>query len=637
MKFRKYCFLAFIVVSKTATATESTLIIPPVIVKANKKITRSLTSGPSLMVTKQELRATGANNLSQALQNLAGIQLRDTTGNGSQIAMSMRGFGSNATSNVLVVINGIPITNPDLAPPDLNVISLPNIEYIEVVGGSESVLYGDQAVAGIINIVTNQSTKEKIDAACSTGSYHYYYCYAALSKRFGRIQYSLIASSKKTDNYRDHNNYDQNLFSGNVDFIYATGRYRFNYNLNNEDMQYPGALTAAQVRQNRRQASNHTDFFTDWSGFFLFQHHQFLNSTWQLKTNLSRREMHGHGVLTTPFNQSRQTYYFNPQLQGHIRATKVIGGLDAQTDYYHLSSLFGLTNNHQQKYSLFTTANIPFTARATLSIGARAAQQNSQLQSVMTNDMINRAMATNLGVNVQVNSSVDLYLRRAESFRFPKADENASAPIGVTKLRTQRGIAYEAGLHWLKNTFQGRASFYLLNLRDEIAFDPTQTPQQPFGANRNLAATERRGCSLSYKGIITSKLSMGAQYNYVNARFREGIREGNRIPLVSEMIFLANMNYRVLDNLYFYGELVYTGNQFPANDDANLSGKIGGYTVLNINLRYQFKNLEASMRINNLLDKNYFYYTAFQTSTFKDTFYPAPGVNFLLTVKYSFL
>src|SRR5205085_9685425 len=112
------------------------------------------------------------------------------------------------------------------------------------------------------------------------------------------------------------------------------------------------------------------------------------------------------------------------------------------------------------------------------------------------------------------------YLRRAGNFRFPKADENSFIAPGVTSLRTQRGVSYETGMRFLNDDFEWKLGLYQLNLRDEIAFDPTQTPQTPFGSNENLDPTIRRGITLSGKDNITSKISIGGQYNYVDARFQ---------------------------------------------------------------------------------------------------------------------
>ncbi|TAK73952.1 MAG: TonB-dependent receptor [Gammaproteobacteria bacterium] len=640
MKMRKGCyclfFLALPIVS-VAVVQQQDNIVPPVVVKAVKKIHSSITSGPEMVITRQQITTTGETSLSQVLQNLGGVQLQDMAGNGSQVSLSMRGFGTNATSNTLMLINGVPITNPDMASPDLNSIPLYDIQYIEIVAGSESVLYGDQAVGGVVNIVTREQATEKAAMSCSAGSYHQYNCYLTFNHHYDRLNNTITFGDDRSDNYREHNHYDQQIVSGRLDFPYQENKLSFDYKVANEFMQYPGALTAAQVRQDRQQASNATDYFRDWSGFFHVRSQQALSENWQLATDLARREMHGHGVLFSQFNQSRDTNYLRPELKGLIGHAIVRGGLDVEADDYHLGSQMGLTENDQQKYGLFGLTTIPLQPRWAISLGARGAEQTSRLESSPDDNTINRAFATTIGTTYQFMHDTDMYLRRAESFRFPKADENADTPTGVTGLRTQRGVAYETGIHLNRENYSATLGVYQLNLRDEIAFDPTQTEDQPFGTNRNLSPTLRRGLTLSGKDKLTDKLTLDGQYNYVDAEFQNGVNEGNRIPLVSENIFRTGLDYQFALHWSLYSEAVYTGSQYSANDDANVAGKIGGYVTVNGNLRYVRKQWVASLHVNNIFNKNYYLYTVYEPDTQSVSFYPAPGRDITLTVNYAFL
>src|SRR5580700_4124310 len=111
--------------------------VPDIVIKKQKnKPTKNTKKN---IISKESIAAVGATSLQEALQTLGGVQLQDTTGNGSQVLLSMRGFGGNASSNTLLMVNGIPLTNPDLAPPDLNAIPIQQVEYLEVFAGSESV------------------------------------------------------------------------------------------------------------------------------------------------------------------------------------------------------------------------------------------------------------------------------------------------------------------------------------------------------------------------------------------------------------------------------------------------------------------------------------------------------------------
>ncbi len=472
-------FLFFILLSLYADDIAAAVTdIPSVIVTPPKSI--PFHDKQSIVISREQITASGVTSLSQALETLGGVQLHDMTGSGSQVLLSLRGFGANASSNTLLLINGIPITQPDLAAPNLNAIPLQEIEAIEIMAGTESVLYGDQAVGGVINIHTRAHTNRKLEFACSGGSYAQHNCFATGYYRHDPWTYFMTASNLHSDNYRHHNDYDQNQLSGKLTFAYPTGSLYFDYTIANENMQYPGALTAQQVQQNRRQASNDTDFFKDNHYFLHLQHQQHLNADWTLQTDLAQRKMVGDGVLGLPFTQDRNSYFFKPQLKGKIGIATVINGAEIQTDHYQLNSLLGFTRDDLHKYSLFTLASIPFASRYTLTIGARGAQQQTDLNDSQDTHPINRALATTLSLSTLFTSDLSGYLQRAESYRFPKADELAQTATGVNALRTQRGVAYEAGLAWNHDVYSAKVDVYQLNLQDEIAFDPLQTPQLPF-------------------------------------------------------------------------------------------------------------------------------------------------------------
>ena len=636
MSIRTVFLIILFLVYHVSLADEVHTAIPPVVLTAKKQDSHSPSGAEKNIITREEIAGTGATSLSQVLQQLGGVQLQDTTGNGSQVMLSMRGFGINASSNALLLVNGIPITNPDMAPPDLNAIPLQEIESVEIVSGSESVLYGDQAVGGIVNIVTRQQTISEVELSCSAGSYNQHLCYAAMNHHYKQLKFGLGILNNHTDNYRDHNDYDQNLLSGNLNYLYQTGNLGFNFQLANERMQYPGALSASQVRQNRRQVNNDTNFFADRNGLVQLQQKQILSENWHMETALARREMHGNGVLTSPFDQSRITNFIKPQLKGKVGCAQLMTGVDFEDDQYQLNSLFGLTKDSLKKYGAFALVNIPVATRLSVAAGVRAAKQKSVLESTTFSDNINGAIATTLGVTFQFKPDANIYLRRAESFRFPKADENASVSPGISGLKTQKGVSYETGIKWDWKKFKTKFSLFQLNLVNEITFDPNQTPQDPFGTNTNLDPTVRRGFSLSENYQATKKITLSGQYNYINARFQNGPDSGNRIPLVSENVFHAGANFKITDNWNFFTEANYLGNQYAANDNANIGGKIGGYTVYNFNLRFQKGHFVASFRVNNLFNKYYYYYSVFQPSAPFVSFYPAPGRNVLLTLKYVF-
>ena len=75
--------------------------------------------------------------------------------NGAQTTVDLRGFGATAVSNTLILINGRRVNDIDMQGVDLSTIPRDSIQRIEITkGNSGAVLYGDNAMGGVINIVT---------------------------------------------------------------------------------------------------------------------------------------------------------------------------------------------------------------------------------------------------------------------------------------------------------------------------------------------------------------------------------------------------------------------------------------------------------------------------------------------------
>ena len=124
------------------------------------------------IISRQEIEASGASNVSEVLRNQGGIYLTDFFGAGTHSSVAMRGFSSStAASNTLVIVDGRRLNNIDLSAPDLNSISIKDIERIEIIQGSAGTLYGDQAVGGVINIITKVPEQARKEIQLSAGSY----------------------------------------------------------------------------------------------------------------------------------------------------------------------------------------------------------------------------------------------------------------------------------------------------------------------------------------------------------------------------------------------------------------------------------------------------------------------------------
>ena len=130
--------------------------ISPMIVTGTR-IESGIPGASVSIISKEDIENAPTTDLSTLLGQQSGVQMRDLFGgiNGVQATVDVRGFGTVGTQNSLILIDGRRLNDIDLAAVDFGKIPLDSIERIEVIkGNAGSVLYGDGAVGGVINIIT---------------------------------------------------------------------------------------------------------------------------------------------------------------------------------------------------------------------------------------------------------------------------------------------------------------------------------------------------------------------------------------------------------------------------------------------------------------------------------------------------
>ena len=145
-----------------------------VIVTANKYPQKQSTTGKVIsVITKEQIEKSSGKTLSQLLNEQAGVTINGAFNNAGAVqTVYVRGAASGRT---LILLDGIPVNDPSMINNefDLNLFSLDNIDRIEICKGAQSTLYGSDAIAGVINIITvNQDVKKpfNVKATLSGGS-----------------------------------------------------------------------------------------------------------------------------------------------------------------------------------------------------------------------------------------------------------------------------------------------------------------------------------------------------------------------------------------------------------------------------------------------------------------------------------
>ena len=137
-----------------------------VVVTANRSERKlSNVTVPVQIINAKQLQQTGSLRLTDILKEQPGLSMTSGFGAGVQL----QGLNPDYT---IILINGEPLVGRTAGVLDLNRIALGNIKKIEIVKGPSSSLYGSEAMAGVINIITDASTAIPLQTSLRYGTYH---------------------------------------------------------------------------------------------------------------------------------------------------------------------------------------------------------------------------------------------------------------------------------------------------------------------------------------------------------------------------------------------------------------------------------------------------------------------------------
>ncbi|WP_172597689.1 TonB-dependent receptor family protein [Sulfuriflexus mobilis] len=634
-------------ISNSASAASTNTQLDTVVVSATRsEQTNTTIPGSISVISRQDIEASGASTLADVLRGQGGVQVRDLVGDGSGITVSIRGFGATAGSNTLLLVDGRRLNNPDLAAPEFSSIHLKDIERIEIIQGSAGTLFGDQAVGGVINIITRSPEAEHAHVKLTTASYNNNSITAGISNKLDNgLSYRISASQRSADNYRDRNDVDYTNLLGRLDYDFDAGKVFLEYQTIDEDLQLPGGLFAADFALDRRAARFPTDFSDTDTDSARIGLNYVLSNNWQLEAELTQRDTDVIGRLSGfNFVQERKVEELTPRLIGSFDTDNgealVTIGLDFINSDYLLTA-FGTTTNEQKVRNFYGQVVIPVSNKLTAIVGARAANVENDLADsfkfINGVEIDDSETVFEAGLSLQVNPEWRAFIRRDGNFRFAKLDEHTQTLGGVNALETQTGTSYEAGAEWKRHANSARATLFRLKLDNEIDYDTVNF------ANINLDPTVRDGLILEANWQTTDKLRLSGQYSYIDAEFDKGAFKGNDIPFVARNTAHVSATYDIDSNWDVFAEVQYIGDRIAAGDITNAFGKLDGHTVLNIKLGYQRNNWLAALRVNNLTDRKYsdFAATSYNPAIppFGATdiaFYAAPERNISLSMQYAY-
>ncbi|HEY0825407.1 MAG TPA: TonB-dependent receptor plug domain-containing protein, partial [Ramlibacter sp.] len=243
-----------------AQSTTRTPTLPETVVRATRfpEPAASLPAGVSV-ISAEEIRSSGATTVNEALMRVLGVVGRQDFFGAGDFSLDLRGFGSTAGSNQVVILDGERLNESDTGGARLASIPIDAVERIEVLRGSGAVLYGEGATGGVIVITTKAGAgTERVNSAslqAGAGSHRLRDLRANATVAAGGFSFDVHGQKREGDNHREHFHSDNRVASFTGQWANEWLRAGVRHARDDLDAQLPGALTLPEFQADARQST----------------------------------------------------------------------------------------------------------------------------------------------------------------------------------------------------------------------------------------------------------------------------------------------------------------------------------------------------------------------------------------------
>ena len=602
------------------------------------------------VIPKEEIERSYAKTVIDVLRDKVDVMVTDFYGTGKSASVDIRGFGETGALNTLVLVDGRRVNEIDLSGVDWSQIPLDQVERIEIVRGPGSVLYGDNAVGGVINIITKKPEKPfSANAEVAGGSYGYNKESASVSGKWGPLSAILNASHNSTEGYRENGFLRAQDVGGKL--IYDLNEnisFNFSGGFHADDTGLPGGLPENIYRFHRRAARAPDDHAKTDDGYGVLGVKAKLWDLGRIEADLSYRHREVEDFFVSyNFKDKRDlsTWGVTPKYILEKRLWNFHNKLTVGLDFYRSdsavdseSAFFGPNRLEVTKESigLYALDEFSILQNLILSLGFRNEWVTFDLfqETPRAKDKArDHEPAYNLSLDYLFGKKSSAFLSFKRSFRFPVSDELIQffPTFQVNpQIRPQTGYHYEAGIrHAFTDQIEGNLTLFWVDLRNEIFFNPLTY------SNGNLPKTRRQGVEVGVKARPLSWLTVWANYAYIRPFIRGDQFSGNEIPGVPRHKGSVGTDFDLGRGFLLNARANVFGSRLFISDFANKVERLDGYYTFDMKLSYAWKGLKAFVGINNITNQKYAEFGVVDAAG-AQFFYPSPGRNFNGGISYTF-
>lgn len=549
------------------------------------------------VLTNEQLVASGASNIAEALRGVPGVQVARV--DARAYAVSVRGFNSNASDKLEVRLDGRSVYTPLFSGVfwDVFETDLADVERIEIIRGPGATLYGANAVNGVINIITKS-------AQASPG---------------GRLRVGAGNEERAMVAVRQSFKLGSGALRAN-----ALGHWRDDTaKANGSDMQDGARFSQAGLRGDWQQlaggslstGANAYDARFQGPAGNTSASGQSVQGRWARPTAAGERSLqfayeHYERNIPTIYNEQRNTANLDFEEQRSLGTlNQLVYGLGLhytqdKTAGPPLAVIFTPASRTLNTYSAFVQDQLPLTTALTLTLGSKfehndvtgfEAQPSIRLGwRARPEAFVWGSVARAVRTPNRLDQDVAIFCPPPNGF--PGACGPGSFRIGNPQLKSETVIAYEAGTRLA--LAKGLSADLALFHNDYQKLKSTE-PMPPFGAYANRLEGVGEGGELALSWQASERLRFQGSYSLLSLRIHHNAESRDTTTPATingsspRHQLDASLNWRFAPNWQFYGDARYLSRQ-PAQhitDRADLSLRIGYTPTANLTIALSGENL----------------------------------------------
>lgn len=576
-----------------ADTRDQALNLPDVVISANRQVqARNDSSAANSVFTRDDIDRLQPTSVTDLLGRVPGVQVAQTGGRGSLPGIFIRG---TKAAQSLVLVDGQRIANATSGDSGLQFLSVDQIERVEVLRGSRSVIYGSDAIGGVIQIFTRRNAQAGVHPRLHLGfgSNHTWERSLGLSGGDERTRFNLGASLDETQGINwthesfasdgDHDAYRSKSLSLNlshslsddveVGFNLLDGRGKSEYD------NPSGRFISFTESVGQKPYTDYT--VSSASGYVDAK----LNDRWQTRLELGHSENRDKkrddlSDSSSAFNTYRDSVNWQNDLTLNERNSLILGA-DWYEDRVHASTDFDQDSRWNR--AVFIQHRFATDSFST-ELGLRH-DTNQQFGSQNT---------WSGTLTVPLNPNNDVLLSYSEGFRAPSFNDLYYPDSSNPNLKPEHSKSYE--LQWrsqLTDTMRLETSLYRTDLRDAIVAQ-SENLYIPY----NVAAARINGFEAALKQEL-----FGWQGNLglsiIDPRDRDS---GHTLARRARRTLSLDVD-RQFDKLGVGATWQAVSTSY--DDEAN-AHRLAGYGVLGLRSSWALnREVALSVKVDNLLDKAY--------------------------------